>query len=152
MRSNLQSLAWKTHFRLFAIIIVCKRKSLDLMCVGGVCVMWGDEHAHACRPVHKHVEPRDQCSDIFLTCLWCPVPYGFHRPHYIWIPPGWWGGWELRASGLCSRCFTNWAIPLESFESIFSKLWKRKSYQLSSRDSQSNDDPSTSNFFLFSLL
>lgn len=63
-------------------------------------------------------------------------------------------GWELRASGLCSRCFANWAISLDSLESIFSKSWKRKSYQLSSRDSQSNDDPSTSNFisFLFCKL
>lgn len=112
--------------------------------------MWADEHAHVCMPGHKHVEPRDQCSDIFLNWLWCPVQYGLHRPHYLWIPPGC-GGWELRASGLCSRGFTNSAISLDSFESIFSKSWKRKSYHLSNGDSQSNDDPGTSNFFLFSL-
>lgn len=71
-----------------------------------------------------------------------PVPQTSLHPDSPWVRRG----WELRASGLCSRCFTNWAISLDSLESIFSKSWKRKSYQLSSRDSQSNDDPSTSNF------
>lgn len=123
------------------ITITCRMKSLDLMCVEGVCVhglviRWAfvcAERTCMWKPENNVLLPSSLVLDFTLrfvfwdklshrTCsfsiqlhgLWGPVQYGgYVQRSLLHLAFTWWSGWEPRSSSLYYRRFTNWAISLD---------------------------------------